>query len=415
MNSYTPGAVPASGVPENVPIDRVFQVDAFNLDGIENGYQEACKKLQAPGMPNLIWTPLNGGHWIVTRGTLVREVLRNPSLFSSQVIVLPKEAGEKYDLLPTRLDPPEHTSVRAIANKVLNLREIRQIADPIREIAIDLIEPLVAKGQCDFSEDYAQQFPIRVFMKMVDLPMKDASLLKYYATQILRPDGNNGAEMAESVEKAVLGYYSYLDPIIDERLGKDGTDMITRVINSELNGERISRKDALSLLANLLLAGLDTVVSFLSFVMLFLARNPDHLKQLADDLDTIPQSVEELLRRFPIVSDARMITCDFEFDGVLLKKGDMIQVPTALSGLDEQMNDDPWKVVFGRRRPEHSTFGDGPHRCAGMHLARQEITITLHEWLSRIPQFRLADGAVPQYSSGMVAMVENVPLVWDVA
>ena len=81
MNSYTPGAVPASGVPENVPIDRVFQVDAFHLDGIEEGYQEACKKLQSPDMPNLIWTPLNGGHWIVTRGSLVREVLRTPSLF----------------------------------------------------------------------------------------------------------------------------------------------------------------------------------------------------------------------------------------------------------------------------------------------------------------------------------------------
>src|SRR3546814_10011962 len=113
-------------------------------------------------MPNLIWTPRNGGHWIVTRGSMVREVLRDPSRFSSGVIVLPKEAGEKYDLLPTRLDPPEHGEIRAVANKVLNLREIRRIEDPIREIAIELIEPLVSRGSCDFSEDYAQQFPIRV-------------------------------------------------------------------------------------------------------------------------------------------------------------------------------------------------------------------------------------------------------------
>src|SRR3546814_8454718 len=156
-------------------------------------------------MPNLIWTPRNGGHWIVTRGSMVREVLRDPSRFSSGVIVLPKEAGEKYDLLPTRLDPPEHGEIRAVANEVLNLREIRRIEDPIREIAITLIEPLVSRGSCDFSEDYAQQFPIRVFMKMVDLPMKDAPLLKRYATQILRPDGANGAEMAESVDQAEIG------------------------------------------------------------------------------------------------------------------------------------------------------------------------------------------------------------------
>jgi cytochrome P450 len=415
MDTYAPLNIPSSDVPENVPLDRVFDVDAFNLAGIEDGYQEACKRLQGPGMPNLIWTPRNGGHWIVTRGNMVREVLRDPTRFSSGVIVLPKEAGEKYDLLPTRLDPPEHTEVRAVANKVLNLREIRRIEDPIREIAVELIEPLVPLGQCDFSEDYAQKFPIRVFMTMVDLPMKDAALLKHYATQILRPDGTDGAEMAVSVDKAVQGFYAYLDPVIEARRGGNGTDMITRVLNSQINGEPISKVDALSLMANLLLAGLDTVVSFLSFVMLFLGRNPEHLKQLSDDLSLIPHSVEELLRRFPIVSDARIIAHDIEYDGVQLKRGDMIQVPTALSGLDEEMNDDPWKVVFGRKRPEHSTFGDGPHRCAGMHLARMEITITLHEWLSRIPSFRVAQNAAPRFSSGMVAMVEDVPLEWDVA
>src|SRR5690606_5269589 len=141
-----------------------------------------------------------------------------------------------------------------------------------------------------------------VFMKMVDLPMKDAPLLKHYATQILRPDGETGAEMAVSVEKAVQGFYAYLDPIIDERRGNGGVDMISIVINSEIDGKPIPKADALSLIANLLLAGLDTVVSFLSFVMLFLGRNPEHLKQLADDPTLIPHSVEELLRRFPIVS-----------------------------------------------------------------------------------------------------------------
>ncbi|MFC0306086.1 cytochrome P450 [Rhizorhabdus histidinilytica] len=415
MNSYTAGAVPAGDIPDNVPIDRVFDVDCFNLAGIEEGYQEACKRLQAPGMPNMIWTPRNGGHWIVTRGKLVRDVLNSPDRFSSQVIVLPKEAGEKYDLLPTRLDPPQHGGHRAVINKTLNPREMRRIESSVRQIAIDLIEPLVAKGRCDFSLDFAQQFPIRVFMKMVDLPMTDAPLLKHYATQILRPDGANSAEMAISVENAVQGFYAYLEPVINERRGNDGTDMVSIVINSEIDGAPISQADALSLIANLLLAGLDTVVSFLSFMMLFLGRNPEHLKQLADNPASIPQSVEELLRRFPIVSDARMVTDDFEYDGVMLKRGDMVQVPTALAGLDEEMNEDPWKVIFNRKKLEHSTFGGGPHRCAGLHLARMEITITLQEWLARIPSFRVTKDANPIFSSGMVAMVENVPLEWDVA
>src|SRR3546814_8465493 len=134
--------------------------------------------------------------------------------------------------------------------------------------------------------------------------------------------------MAEAVDKAVRGFDAYLYPVIDARLGGDGTDMITRVVNSQVHGQLITKADALSLMANLLLAGLDTVVSFLSFVMLFLARNPEHLKQLADDPTLIPHRVETLLRRFPIVSYARIIAHDLEYNGVLPKQCDMIQVPT---------------------------------------------------------------------------------------
>lgn len=415
MNSYAPGFLPTGGLPENVPEDRVFDIDLFNLQHIDEGYQEAIMQLQRPDVPKIVWTPKNGGHWIVTRAEAVREVLRNPDQFTSEVIVLPKEAGEKYDFIPTRLDPPHHGAYRSIINRSLNIRQMRHLESKVRETAIDLIEPLVAQGHCDFTKDYAEQFPIRIFMSMVDLPLADAPILMHYATQILRPAGTTGAEMAESLEAAIKGFYAYLDPVLNARRGKDGTDMISSVINSDVNGDPMIHSEALNIIANLLLAGLDTVVSFLSFVMIFLGRNPSHLKQLVDDPELIPRAVEELLRRFPIVADGRMVAADMHYDGVTLRKGDMVQVPTAYSGLDPALNDNPWTVDFHRRRPEHNTFGDGPHRCAGMHLARLEITITLQEWLSRIPVFRLATNAAPQYSSGMVATVKNVPLEWEPA
>lgn len=412
MNSYTATMNPPSDLPDNVPAERVFDIDLFNLEGVEDGYQEAIMRLQRPDVPKMVWTPRNGGHWIATRAESVREVLRNPDRFTSEVIVLPKEAGEKYGFIPTRLDPPHHGAYRSVINKVLDIRQMRRLEGSIRETAIGLIEPLVAKGKCDFTAEYAEEFPIRVFMTMVDLPMKDAPILMHCATQILRPDGTTGAEMATSLENAIKTFFDYLGPILKERRGKDGADMISVIINSDVNGEPMTHDDALNIIANLLLAGLDTVVSFLSFVMIFLGRNPDHVKQLVDDYESIPRAIEELLRRFPIVADARMAAHDLEYDGVMLKRGDMVQVPTAYSGLDATLNDDPWDVNFRRRRPEHNTFGDGVHRCAGMHLARMEITITLQEWLARIPTFRMPAGAVPKYASGMVATVKNVPLEW---
>lgn len=107
-----------------------------------------------------------------------------------------------------------------------------------------------------------------------------------------------------------------------------------------------------------------------------------------------------------------MVAFDQEYRGVTLKRGDMILLPTALHGLDETINPEPWKLDLERRGIAHSTFGGGPHRCAGMHLARMEVIVTLEEWLKRIPEFQLKDGAAPTYFSGIVAAVENVPLVW---
>jgi cytochrome P450 len=110
-----------------------------------------------------------------------------------------------------------------------------------------------------------------------------------------------------------------------------------------------------------------------------------------------------------------MVARDQSYRGVELKRGDMILLPTALHGLDEAVNADPWEVDWNRRAPQHSTFGGGPHRCAGLHLARLEATVTLQEWIKRIPEFRLGEGSSPVYYSGIVAAVENVPLVWTPA
>lgn len=399
-------------IPENVPADRVIDYNMFDFVGPDEDFHQAIKRFQGPNTPSLLWTPHNGGHWIVTRRAAMREIYHNPKDFSSRVIVFPKVAGENYDLVPTGLDAPDHKGVREIVDKILNLREVRRLEDKIREIAIDLIETALPRGHMDFAAEYATPLPVRVFMEIMDLPQADGPALKAHASQILRPAGNTPDEMAASVSKAIGEFYAYLEPILDERWGKAGSDGVATVVNSEFNDQPMMKKMALSICANLLLAGLDTVVGFLGFMMLFLARNPDYVKQLTDDPESIPSCVEELFRRFPIVGDGRIVARDVEFDGVTLKEGDMIQMVTALSGLDDEANEDPWTVDFKRRRPLHDTFGAGVHRCAGLHLARTEVTVTLQEWLKRIPEFRVVEGTKPRYLTGHVATVENIQLEW---
>jgi len=403
-----------SEVPSHVPADLVFDVDMYDLDGIENGFHEAWKALQGPDIPGLIYTPLTGGHWIATKGAIVDEAYRDPERFSSQNIWVPKEAGEKYAMVPTKLDPPEHTPYRQVLNQSLNPSAIRKVEPAVRRVAIDLIESFAKDGHCDLSRQYASVFPVLVFMQLCDLPLEDVPHLSALADAMLRPPGNTPSEQAAALDEANQGFFRYVEPIIAERRGTDRTDLITMAVNSEINGAPMARDKLFGMVSLLLLGGLDTVVNLLGFMMLYLARHPEKVAELRDDPVKLKRSAEEMFRRFPVVSDARTVAHDMEFHGVQLKKGELILLPTALHGLDEQANANPWDLDLSRGSPAHSTFGQGPHRCAGMHLARLEVIVTLEEWLKRIPEFRVAPGSKPTYLAGIIGTVKNVQLEWDV-
>jgi len=398
--------------PAHVPAHLVREIDMYDPDGIEQGYHEAWRALQHPDMPELVWTPFTGGHWVATRSALIKEIYTDPSRFSSEVIFLPKEAGEKYLMVPTRMDPPEHTPYRKTLDKGLNLGQIRRVEGHVRNIAVELIEGIAARGSCEFSADYARIFPVKVFMALCDLPMSDAPMLSRFAEDMTRPPGATPEEMGAALEAAQAGFDNYVEPIVDARRGGTGLDLITIMVNNDINGEPISRERAIGLISLLLLGGLDTVVNFLSFMMLHLARHPEIVADLRSDPLVLMRGVEEMFRRFPVIAEARMVASDQEYRGVTLKRGDMILIPTALHGLDESENADAMTLDIRRKRVAHMTFGGGPHRCAGMHLARMEAIVTLEEWLKRIPEFHLATGASPTFRSGIIAAVDDIQLEW---
>jgi len=380
----------------------------YNPPGIEEGIYESWTRLQQPGVPDIVWTPRNGGHWIATRGKWIAEMFKDYEHFSSKCIWLPQEAGEQYTFIPTSMDPPQQTPYRTLINTGIGLRVVKGLQESIRGRARSLIDGFYGRGECNFTTEYAQPFPIGVFLAMMDLPMADAPRLKAIADQITRPDGS--ISMAEASE----GFFRYLRPWIAARRGNPGDDAISQVVNGDFQGRKLNDYEAERVCGLLLLAGLDTVVNFLSFMMLFLALNVEHRRELAADFSRIPGAVEELFRRLPLVADGRLITQDIQCDGVTLKAGEMILLPTMLHGLDERENECPMHVDFSRKKLTHSFFGGGAHRCAGVHVARAEVTITLEEWLRRIPEFEPAAGYNPCFHSGVVCSLESLPLRWKV-
>lgn len=401
--------------PSHVPDELVREIDMFGLDGIEEGYHEAWYALKTqPGMPELVWTPLTGGHWIAMDGSIVREVYKDYERFSSEVIFMPKEAGEKYAMVPTRMDPPEHTPYRKLLDSGLNPAHIRRIEDYVRQTAVEIIDSFLERGRCEFDSEFGRVFPVRVFMKMCDLPLEDVPYLSTLVDDMTRPPGKTPEEQAAALDAANQAFFQYVEPYLDDRTGGSGEDLITLYANGKVNGEPIARDKALGMVALLLLGGLDTVLNFLSFTMLYLARNPDKVAEVRGDDLKLRRGIEELFRRFPIVAEARMVAKDQTYRGVELKRGEMLLIPTVMDSLDEIEHPNPFEVQWDRKSHGHSSFGQGAHRCVGMHLARMEATITLQEWLKRIPEFRLAPGAKPVFKAGITAVCESVPLEWDV-
>jgi len=405
------GEVLLTPQPVHVPNDRVIDFDIYNPPGVSGGekLQEAWKCLHKPGMPDILWTPRNGGHWIFTRFDAIGKAFLDTDHFSSKVMFVPRSWGEQYKFNPVTVDPPRHAPFRAVVNSAIGPRIMAKLQDSIEATAAGLIDALAPKGHCDFMREFAEPFPFRILLSLLGLPIEDVGHLKMLTDRITRPDGTM------TLAQASQGFYDYLEPIIAQRQAKPGEDAISKMVNGEVNGRVVTMEEAQNMCALVTLAGLDTVVNVLGFSIQFLACNPQHRKDLIDNPELIPKAREELLRRFSVVAVARYINKDIAVDGLEFKEGEMVLLPPLLPGLDDRKYDDPMKVDFHRDSHAHMAFGYGPHVCAGAPLARREIDAMLKAWLTRIPEFEIAPGAKIIHQGGIVGAVHELPLVWDPA
>jgi len=391
--------------PAHVPDNLVFQVDCFDLPGMEDDAQLAWLRLKAEHPP-IFWTPYNGGHWIVTQSDDIKLLHTDHERFSHRTLMIPPIQMEK-PLVPIMLDPPEHTPYRRLMMKAFAPAKLDLLEARARVLAKELVSELAPKGECEFVVDFAEKVPISVFLEMMGLPLED----RPYLMTLAGATGHNSDQEARAKANNAIG--EYVEKWLQERLARPCDDTISMIAHGEVEGKRISYEDALSMLRLMLGGGLDTVVHMMSLSVLFLARNPGHRRQLVEDPDLIPNAVEELIRRHGLSNTAREIVYDFEHKGVRFAKGDVIQQANCLYGLDEELVEDPLTISFNRPRPiVHAAFGSGPHVCAGSMLARREIKVCLDEWLRKIPDFSVKSGSKPKTATGLINGIAEVELVW---
>jgi cytochrome P450 len=306
------------------------------------------------------------------------------------------------------VDPPEHGKWRILISPAFSPKAMQAAEDMVRKFATDLIESFAERGECEFVSEFTSVLPIVVFLTLMELPLEDREQLLPHAAAIVRsPDPTK-------IHGARLALKDYIEQAVADRERSPREDLITKIINSKVNGEQIPHDMAVGMLALLLSGGLDTVKNLMGFSCHSLAKDPDLQRRLREEPAIIPHAIEELCRRHGVSATARLVTRDCELGGVALKAGDQIQQFSFLVGLDDATVADPMKIDFDRPKPiPHATFGNGPHRCPGSILAKKELQVWLEEWFRRIPEFRVKPGTVPKQDAGMVNNFSELWLSWD--
>ena len=402
-----PLATPAA----DVPPDRIVDFDIYNPFHGQYDLHVAWAQLRDSTPRDLVWTPHNEGHWIALSPELINQVYSDPSRFSSRVVLVPKStAGEAYgEFIPLSLDPPVHRPFRKILNDKLYGSSIHPLEPKVRQLTVELIDSFLANGRCDFIHEFAEHLPLLVFMQLVDLPVDHLPKLKHLADQFTRPDGS--ITPAEATE----AFKAYISPILEERRAAGGEDLLSHIATSKVHDRPLTESEAARLAIQVLVGGLDTVVNFMSFTMRLLAQLPDVQARLAADPTLFPAAVNECLRRLPLVSSAREVIADIEFDGVHIRAGEMILAPTELYAINATMNEDPLRFDLDRATRNHMAFGGGHHTCPGQFLARMEMKVLLEEWFARIPSFDLEPGQTLRHRGGIVGGCEPFILRWPTA
>lgn len=393
-----------STIPSNVPRKLVIDWDLYHPPGGQDDIHLAWKKLHDG--PDIVWTPRNGGHWIVTRAEDIDFLQRNHDPFSMREITLPPDS-KQIRILPLEADPPEHGDFRLLINTWFTPKSVNAMEPMIRDRAVQLIEDLAPKGECEFISDFALHLPIDIFMHLVHLPAQDRDQLLAWTNESTRADS------AEARVKVFEKTQAYLQAVIEERRLEPDDDLFSRIIHGRVFNRELTDEEIMGMCLTVLFGGLDTVASSMGFIARFLAGSPAHRRQLIAEPSVIPQAVDEFLRRFGVSSTTRTLTRDYEFKGLQFKEGDRVYVFPALAGLDERRWEHALQIDFHRGRIIHSTFGAGPHRCPGSFLARTELKVYLEEWLSRIPDFQVKPGHKPVFESGLVNCLHRLPLSWN--
>jgi cytochrome P450 len=351
--------------------------------------------------------PLGRGYWCVTKHADVVAVSRDTKTFTSEQGANLEDLDEeqraaRQSMLET--DPPRHTRLRGLVGPPFTPRAIKAYELVLRELTAAVLDRALPLREFDFIEEVAKQLPIRVLARLLGAPDEDTDRLIDWGDRMI---GNTDPELADVLSDtpeseqyrmlpfrspASLELFEYAHRIADERRGAPIDDLVSKLVNAEIDGERLTEREFDTMFLLLVVAGNETTRQAIAHGMLALTENRDQWRRLADDPELVwTAGADEILRwSSPVLHFRRTATRDVEVGGQTIRAGDKIVIWYVSANFDEEVFADPLRFDVGRRPNPHVTFGGGgPHFCLGAHLAKLEVQVMFDELLPRLADIEL--------------------------
>lgn len=384
----------------------------FNYENPQPNYREL---IEAGGMARLP----NGAVATFSR-ELTDVVLRDGVRFSSAKS--PLSLGNVRPLIPLLVDPPDHSKYRKILDPLFTPRKMAAQEEDIANRVNVFIDAFIDDGECNFTDQFAEQFPSSVFLGLMGLPWEELDTMLRLRDGILHSERIDPEVLTDPTKRGEVHaktgqeIYAYFNKWLDQREEQPEDDILTHFLNAEVDGDKLTREDILDICYLFLIAGLDTVSNSLTCFWAFLAQNQDYRQQIVDNPDVIDHAVEELLRwESPVPTGVPRVAIEDVVmpNGETIEAGCPVVVSYGAGNVDPAAVENPFEVDFERETNRHIAFGAGVHRCLGSHLARYELRIAMREWHRRIPEYRLKPGHEKlEYPPGL-RHVKDLMLTWS--
>ncbi len=343
----------------------------------------------------------------------VFEVLRDGETFSSAHIIelIMGDVMGKHIMLG--MDNPEHRRYRALVSTAFSQKALaRWESELIEPTASELIDAFAGRGHAELVREFTFPYPTKVIASLLGLPREDYRQFQRWSIGILNILSQRDQAIAAAAEVR-----EYLAGILAERRREPREDLISDLAQAELDGERLTDEEIFSFLRLLLPAGVETTYRSTGNLLFSLLSRPGQLDAVRADRSLVPQAIDEALRfETPLLNITRLATRDTVLSGVDIPAGSTILVMLAAANRDETRWPDPDCFDIIREPRLHISFGQGPHICIGMHLARVEMRLALNLLLDRLPGLRLdPDGNDPHIRGQVFRSPTSLPVLFGVA